>query len=532
MIRLRLSNLKFNEMQDETTVFNKVIKRLKLADGEYKNIEISKHSIDARKKDDIRFVYNVDIDVNDNLEQKLIHYKDVTLVKEYKYEIDKISSDVRPIIIGAGPSGLFSALTMIEAGLKPIIIERGKKIEEREIDVKNLMENAIFDENSNIVFGEGGAGTFSDGKLTTGVKDTRKQKVLDTFVEYGASKEIKFVTKPHIGTDVIRNVVKNMRNTIIENGGEFHFSTLMEDIICENNKIKGVKLKQADKSFELYSEIVCICTGHSSYETFKMLYERNVNVESKPFAIGVRIEHKRDFINSSQYGKDYDKSLPTADYKLAVKADNDRNVYTFCMCPGGVVVPSMSDKDSIVVNGMSYFKRDLENSNSAILVNVTNEDFVNYTNDTSPLNGLVFQRKLESETFKLGGGNYNAPVQMVVDFIDNKKSTELKSVTPSYKPNYTLSNLNEIFPEFLSNALKDGLLQMDKKIKGFASNDSIITAIETRSSSPVRILRDENLQTNIDGLFAVGEGSGYSGGITSSCIDGIKCAESVVKKLI
>lgn len=528
---IRLSNIKFNKNATENAVFVKAQKTLNILSEDVKSIEISKHSIDARKKDSIKYVYSVDISLDLKLEDKLLKHKDVSLVKQYTYKIDKISSNVQPIIVGAGPSGLFLALTLIEAGLKPIIVERGKTVEEREIDVKNLMENAIFDENSNIVFGEGGAGTFSDGKLTTGVKDDRKQRVFDLFIRFGAPKEIKFVTKPHIGTDILRNIIKNMRAFIIDNGGQFYFNTMMTDLLIRENTIYGVKLKDKENEFSLFSEYVAICTGHSSYETFNMLYDNNVCLETKPFAIGVRIEHEKEFINKSQYGSKYDSQLPTADYKMAVKTKNGRNVYTFCMCPGGVVVPSMSCKNTIVVNGMSYFKRDLSNSNSAILVNVTNDDFITFTGNNTALNGLLFQRTLEEKAFELGGGNYNAPVQKVSDFIENEKTTKLGKVVPSYKPNYTLSNLNEILPEFLSTALKDGLLQMNSKLRGFAENDSIITAIETRSSSPIKVLRDETMQTNISGLFAVGEGSGYSGGITSSCIDGIKCAENIVSKL-
>ncbi len=528
---IRLSNIKFNKNATENEVISKAMKILKINNDEINKIYISKHSIDARKRDSIKYVYSVDIDVIKNIEEKLLKLKDVSSVNEYVYDIEKINTDKRPIIIGAGPSGLFLALTLVQAGLKPIIVERGKCVEERELDVDRLMESGVFDENSNIVFGEGGAGTFSDGKLTTGVKDKRKAYVLDLFVKHGASPEIKYVTKPHIGTDVLRVIVKNIRKTLIEGGAEILFSTMMTDIIVENDNVFGIVVKDREKEYEIKSDVVCLCTGHSSHETFDMLYKNKVNIEAKPLAVGVRIEHKKDFINSAQYGKGYDKKLPTAEYKLAVKTDNQRNCYTFCMCPGGVVVPSMSNKDSIVVNGMSFLKRDMENSNSAILVNVTPEDYSQFTGDETPLRGIYFQQKLEKEAFELGGGGYKAPVQLVSDFISNKKTEKLGEVIPSYKPDYTLSNINEIMPEFLSNGIKDGLLKMDKKISGFKDNDSIITAIETRSSSPIRVVRDENLQTNIRGLFAVGEGSGYAGGITSSCIDGVKCAEKVVEKL-
>ncbi len=399
---IRLSNIKFNKLPANDEVFAKAIRTLRLDKADIETMQISKHSIDARKKDSIKYVYSVDIKVSDYVENKLLNLKDVSVVKEYKYEADKIDTDEKVVIIGAGPSGLFLALTLIESGVKPIIIERGKRIEEREEDVNKLMENGIFDENSNIVFGEGGAGTFSDGKLTTGVKDKRKAYILDQFVRFGANEEIKYVTKPHIGTDVIRNVVKNIRNFIIDNGGEFLFSTMMTDILVDRDKVKGVILKNPKEEFSLECDTVCLCTGHSSHETFEMLYSKNVNLESKPLAVGVRIEHRREFINISQYGADYNKNLPTAEYKLAVKTNNGRNCYTFCMCPGGVVVPSMSNKNGIVVNGMSYYKRDKDNSNSAILVNVTPDDYIKYTKNDTPLSGIYFQKDLEEKAFESG----------------------------------------------------------------------------------------------------------------------------------
>lgn len=528
---IRLSNIKLNVKRDDNEVLEKAKKILKLEDEQIKSIEISKYSIDARKRSDIKYVYSVDMILSDNATKKALNHKDVSLVKEYEYKINTVNVAARPIIIGSGPSGLFNALILIEAGLKPIIVERGKKVEERAIDVENLMNNGIFDENSNIVFGEGGAGTFSDGKLTTGVKDDRKKKVIDEFIKFDAPKEIKYLTKPHIGTDNLKNVVKNMREYIQANGGEFLFNTLMTDIVIDNDTIKGVVLKDNEKEYTLNSDFVCICTGHSSFETYKMLHDKNVTLESKPIAVGVRIEHTREFINVSQYKEKYDKRLPSADYKLAVKTKHGRNAYTFCMCPGGTVVPSMSYKNTVVVNGMSEFKRDANNSNSAILINVTPDDYKEITNDSTPLNGLLFQKSLEEKAFTLGGGGYFAPVQKVSDFLNDIKTTELGEVIPSYKPGYTLSNLKEILPAFICDNLKDGIIEMDKKIKGFKDNDSIITGVETRSSSPVRIVRDNSMQTNIKGLFSVGEGSGYAGGITSSCIDGIKCAESIVSIL-
>lgn len=527
---IRLSNIKLNIKRDENEVFSKAKKILDLSDEQVKFIEISKYSIDARKRSDIKYVYSVDMLLSEKATRRALTHKDVTEVKSYEYKTPSVSSDVRPIIIGSGPSGLFNALILIEAGLKPIIIERGKKVEDRKIDVEKLMKEGIFDENSNIVFGEGGAGTFSDGKLTTGIKDDRKKKVIDLFIENNAPKEIKYLTKPHIGTDNLTEVVKNMRNKIIEKGGEFHFETILTDLITEDNKVTGVKLKNKEKEYTLNSDIVCLCVGHSSFDTFKMLYDKGINLEAKPFAIGARIEHKREFINVSQYKEKYDKRLPSADYKLTAMSSDKRNVYTFCMCPGGVVVPSMSSPNTLVVNGMSYYSRKEENSNSAIIVNVTPDDFKNF-GDIPCLSGFYFQREIEEKAFINGGSNYFAPVQMVADFLQDKKSENIGTVIPSYTPGYTLADFRQILPPFVIDALKDGINDMDKKIKGFASNDAVLTAVETRSSSPCRILRDDSMQTNVKGLFAVGEGSGYAGGITSSCIDGIKCAENIIRIL-
>ncbi len=529
---IRLSNVRLNVKRNDNEVLAKAKKILKLTDEEVVSIEISKYSIDARKKSELKYVYNVDIEVVPKALNKCLKNKNVSKVVQYKYEIPKaIETNIRPIIVGSGPAGLFCALGLCESGLKPIIIEQGRCVDDRKIDIDNLMNDGIMNVDSNIQFGEGGAGTFSDGKLTTGVKDKRKSKVIAELLEAKAPEEIKYLTKPHIGTDNLVNVVKNIRQKIINLGGEFRFESKMTNLLTENNKVVGVEIQDPNNLYIEKSDIVVLALGHSARESFQMLYDNNVAMEAKSFAVGVRVEHPREFINKAQYGENYNKSLPTADYKMAVNLSSGIGVYTFCMCPGGVVVPATSENEAVVVNGMSYFNRSEENSNAGILVTVTPEDYKKISGDDTPMAGIKFQRQLEKASFVAGGSNYNAPVMLMKDFLANKKSTSLGSVTPSYKPNVKPADFKEIFPEFIIKALQEGLIEMDKKFKGFAMDDAVLTAVESRSSSPIRILRDEKCFSNVEGLVPCGEGSGYSGGITSSAIDGLKCSEAIVEKI-
>lgn len=518
---LRLENIKIREELEISEIVKYACKKNGINFNEVIDYYIYKKSVDARNKDDI--FYNFTIDVKLNNEDK---YKKLKMVQEdKKIEINKQRKSLyRPVIVGAGPAGLFCALILVNNGVMPIVIEQGKKVEDRIKDVNEFIETGKLNVNSNIQFGEGGAGTFSDGKLTTGINDPLCKIVLEEFVNFGAPEQIKYVNKPHIGTDNLVNIIANMRNYIIEKGGEFLFNEKMIDFKTTDNKIKTVVTNLR----EIETDTVVLAIGHSARDTFEMLYKKNVKMEKKNFSVGVRIEHKQKMINESQYGNKSKLKLPVAEYKLAYhNKETGRSCYSFCMCPGGYVMASSSDEETIVTNGMSKFARDGENANSAILVNVTPEDFIG----DSPLEGLYFQKDLEHKAFILGGKNYYAPVQRVEDFFENRKTESLGEIKPTYEPGTTMSNLNEILPNFVSATLKEGIRYFDTKIKGFANGDAILTGVETRSSSPVKILRKEDLMSySLDGLYPCGEGPGYAGGIMSAAVDGIRCAIKIIER--
>ena len=451
-------------------------------------------------------------------------YKKFNKVKEFNIpKIKAINTDIKNVVIvGAGPSGLFSALTLVQNGISPIVIEQGESVENRKISVDKFLKNGNLNVLSNVQFGEGGAGTFSDGKLTTGINSPYCKKVLQEFVNFGAPEQILYLSKPHIGTDNLRNVVKNIREYIISKGGQVLFNEKVTNFEIEEGKIKAVK---CSKRIETDSVILAI--GHSARDTFKKLYDLGVEIQPKNFAVGVRIEHLQENINIAQYGENPSlKGLPVADYKLIYHAKNGRTCYTFCMCPGGQVMASNSEENSIVTNGMSNFSRDGKNANSALLVNVMVADY--YRN--SPLDGMYFQEELEKKAFDLGGKNYNAPAQKVEDFLEDKETTEFGNVRPTYMPGVTGANLNKILPQFVSNTMKEAIVELDKKLHGFANNDAVLTGVETRSSSPVQITRDKTdlNSANVQGLYPCGEGAGYAGGITTSAMDGLKVAESII----
>lgn len=524
MIRVRQIEVDVNNDNKEN-IIKSIARKLKINFNDIKDIKINKQSIDARHKPIINYIYEVDISVsNENNILKYNKSNDVLKTPDERY-ICNITGNknlkYRPIIIGAGPAGLFAAYNLARFGYKPLIIERGEKVEDRVKTVEDFWNNDILNINSNVQFGEGGAGTFSDGKLNTLVKDPdfRCKEVFNIFVNSGANPNILYVNKPHIGTDKLRDVIINMREEIIRRGGTFMYNTCLTNIILEDNKVKQIEINNKEL---LDTEILILAIGHSARDTFKLLFDNKMSIDPKPFAIGIRIQHNQKTINKSQYGVEEHKILENASYKLTYHASNNRGVYTFCMCPGGFVVNSSSEEGRLAINGMSNSKRDTKNANSAILVTITPEDFGN-----NPLDGIAFQRRLEEITYSLGKGNI--PVQLFKDYKDNKLSNSFKSIDPIFKGKTNFADLNQIFPEYINTALKEGITYFDSKIKGFANDDAILAAIESRTSSPVRLNRDDLGESNILGIFPCGEGAGYAGGITSAAMDGLKTSENIMK---
>lgn len=512
---IKITNIKIKADLSDDELFEKIYKKYKINKNDVTERRIIKKSIDARNKADIFYNYSVELECKN--ENKIKNVQIVKKEEPFKIIVNRKSSK-RPVIIGAGPAGLFSALTLAQNGIKPIIIEQGKTVDERKKDVEEFQKTGKLNTLSNVQFGEGGAGTFSDGKLTSGIHNPLCKIVLKEFYNFGAPEQILYINKPHIGTDNLINIIRNMRNEIIKLGGEFLFNEKVTDFEFENSKVTAVICGK-----RIETDTVILAIGHSARSTFEKLYEKGVKMEKKNFSIGVRIEHKQSMINKSQYGEITKLKLPPAEYKMAYHGEN-RSCYTFCMCPGGTVIASSSEPETIVTNGMSVYARNGENANSAVLVNVTPNDF----KGESPLEGIYFQKDLEQKAFKLGGSNYNAPIQRFEDFENNVKSTHIGEIKPTYKPGVTLSNLNEILPDFISKTLIEGIKYFDKSIKGFAHPDAILAGVETRSSSPVQITRNENKQSNIKGLYPCGEGAGYAGGIMSAAVDGIKCAIAVL----
>ncbi len=517
MIRIR--NIKINYNNDtKKQLTKKVATKLRIKEEEIINIKINKKSLDARKKDNLLYVYEVDVKTSN--EEKIIkkaNSNDIfkTPVEEYSFKPKGTKQmNNRPVIVGSGPAGLFAAYLLAQYGYKPIIIERGEKIENRINTVNKFWNEGILNPESNVQFGEGGAGTFSDGKLNTLVKDKnfRMKKVFETFVQNGAPQEILYISKPHIGTDILSTVVKNIRTNIIKMGGEFKYNCKLIDLIIEENKLKAIKTNKEI----IETDNLILAIGHSARDTFEMLYNNNINMQAKPFAVGIRIQHPQKQINKNQYGIE---NL-TADYKLTTNI-NKRGVYSFCMCPGGYVVNASSEHNRLAINGMSYHKRDSENANSALIVTVSPNDFGNH-----PLDGIKFQKALEEKAYKIGDGKI--PVQLFKDFCDNKTSTSYGKINPVFKGKYQFSNLNDILPDYISDSLKEAIKEFDNKIKNYANPDAILAAIESRTSSPVKIIRDDTFQSNIKGIYPCGEGAGYAGGITTSAMDGIKVAEAVM----
>lgn len=525
---IRINNIILDINEDISMVKEKASKKSKISVKDMKDFKILRESIDARKKDALKFNYTVEFNChNEENKIKRIRDKDVRLekytsIKDTIYGCKTLNH--RPIIIGMGPAGLFAGLILAKNGYNPIVIERGEDVDSRTSSVNNFWEKGSLNLNSNVQFGEGGAGTFSDGKLTTRIKDSWCDFILKEFVEKGALEEIAYTGKPHIGTDVLKTVVKNIRKEIIELGGEVHFNSKLENLIIKDNKLKAIIVNGE----EIPCEALVLSIGHSARDTYEMLYKTGVSVESKAFAMGVRIEHSQTLINERQYGKFADHPrLKAADYRLVHNGKDNRGTYSFCMCPGGFVVAAASEEGMVVTNGMSYHNRDGKNANSALVVSVTPDDF----GSNNPLAGMELQRHYEALAYKLGGENYYAPIQLADDFVKGNKTIKLGSIEPTYKPGYRLEDLTKCLPSVVCDGLTEGLYNFDNKIKGFLGSGAVLTGIETRTSAPIRILRNKELQSiSTKGIYPTGEGAGYAGGIMSAAVDGLKVGEKIIEE--
>lgn len=525
---LRIDTIKISPDGGMAALTQEIARLLKIREKDILGVQVVRKSIDARK--DVVLVYSVEVEVSD--EKKIlqrIHRQNIRLVsrkKSYTPPTPLPTPDIRPVVVGAGPAGLFATLILAQAGLCPMLIERGQPVEQRQKDVEHFWKTGILDPRSNVQFGEGGAGAFSDGKLNTGTKNIRHRWIMEQLVACGAPEDILIDAKPHIGTDKLHIALINLRKKLISLGATIRFGCQLTHIEISQGAVSAITVTENDKTERFLCEQLILAPGHSARDTFTLLHQLGVSMEPKPFAVGVRIEHKQSAMDATQYKKYASHpGLPASTYKLACHLPNDRSAFSFCVCPGGEVVAAASEPGRVVTNGMSEFARNQENINGALLVNVTPEDFP----DDGPLAGITFQRQLEESAFHLGGEDFSAPCQRVGDFLAGRPSTGAGTVQPSYRPGVTYTDLHHCLPDFVATSIANALPLLDTKLHGYASPDALLTAVESRSSSPVRILRGPDGQSPLRGLYPCGEGAGYAGGILSAAADGCQISEKICR---